>query len=111
MQHGKFVCDANTKPFLSFQVMRVDPTSNCLSLVYRDEQTSRFVKYLNQKLSEIFKVENYIFMLTQHFSHFLPIDLFTDSDTIMKDIMDIPAYIAAVKHLLISRVINIKGDI
>lgn len=34
------------------ELMRVDPTPNCLSLVYCDEETSRFVKYYNHKLSK-----------------------------------------------------------
>jgi len=34
------------------EVMRVEPISNCLSLVYRDEETSRFVKYFNHQLSD-----------------------------------------------------------
>ena len=39
------------------------------------------------------------------------IDLFTDSDVTMRDTLDIPAYISSINHLLISRVINAKGNI
>ena len=38
-------------------------------------------------------------------------DLFTDSDTIMKGTLHIPACIAAINHLLNSGVINIKDNI
>ena len=45
------------------------------------------------------------------FSENYQIGLFTDSDTIMKDTLDIPACIAAINYLLISMLINIKGNI
>ena len=34
------------------ELMRVEPLSNCLSLVYRDEETNRFVKYFNKHLAD-----------------------------------------------------------
>jgi len=33
-----------------FQLVTITPTSNCLCLVYRDESTTRFVKYFNDQL-------------------------------------------------------------
>ena len=45
------------------------------------------------------------------FQKMVEMDLITDSDTIMNYTQDISAYIVSIKYLLISRVINIKGNI
>jgi hypothetical protein len=34
------------------ELLTIDPSSNCLNVVYREKTTARFVKYLNNKCEE-----------------------------------------------------------
>lgn len=39
--------------FVLFQLLSVHPTENSLSLVYRDKETLKFVKHINNRINEM----------------------------------------------------------
>ena len=41
--------------------MTVNPEENCLALVYRDEETLNFTKYVNSNLNECFYEISFVY--------------------------------------------------
>ena len=39
--------------FISFQLLTVNPAENSLALVYRDKDTLKFVKHINNRINEM----------------------------------------------------------